>query len=233
MHYARKNLFTSRSWFFSPADTTKTGDSYFVFQKNNNQTVLGYDVTNPYAISKITINNQATEASFVGPAPNNRQQKILLVNASNIYSPAAPVKTTFRNLANNRSNFILVYHSRLRKPAAAYPDPVKAYAEYRASTNGGKYDTLSLEIRQVYDQFHYGEKSAQAIKHLVNYLSTQGKPAYLLLLGQALLADYENFGRSRTAPSPTASLRDMIPTGYPASDIFLTADWEKIFIFRK
>ena len=233
VHYARKNLFTNANLTFIPTDTTKSSSSYFVFQKNSNQTLLSYEITDPYTVAKMAVDNQATTAAFVSPAPNTQQQKFYIVNTANIYRPVAPVRTTFRNLNNNQADFVILYHRRLRKPSVAYPNPVKAYAEYRASQNGGQHDTLSLEIQQVYDQFHYGEKSALAVKHLVNYLLARGKPEYLLLLGQALLADYENFGRSRTAPSPVAIQRDMIPTGYPASDIFMTSDWEKEDYFPK
>ncbi|QNF34866.1 hypothetical protein HUW51_19850 [Adhaeribacter swui] len=233
VQYAHKNLFSDQRLTLLPPDSVKATSSYVVFQKSTTQNLNAYEITNPYSTRKIVVNNQANQAGFVSPEPNNRQQKYFLLADNNFLIPTPAKKIIFRNLANSRANYIILYHRRLRKPAATYPDPVKAYADYRASTPGGKHDTLSLEIQQIYDQFHYGEKSAMAVRQLVQYLSNQGKPEYMLLLGQALLADYENFGRSRTAPSPAAIQRDMVPTGYPASDIFLTSDWDKDVYFPK
>ncbi|QMU27920.1 putative type IX secretion system sortase PorU2 [Adhaeribacter radiodurans] len=225
--YARKNIFLAPGITISPSDTLKSTPSYYVLQKSNNQTLLGFNVTDPYSITKINVINTATEATFVSPSSNNQQQKILLVNAGTIYRPAPPQRIIFRSLASNSADFILLYHKRLAKPTAAYSNPVKAYNDYRASEGGGKHDTLSLEIEQVYDQFHYGEKSTLAIRHLMQYLLVQGKPQYLLLLGYSLLPDYDNYGRSRTFPTPASRQRDMIPTVAPVSDIFFTADWDK------
>ncbi len=42
------------------------------------------------------------------------------------------------------------------KPALGYGDPVQSYAAYRASTAGGGYDTLTVPIDQLYNQFNYG-----------------------------------------------------------------------------
>ncbi|PSR53302.1 hypothetical protein AHMF7605_07040 [Adhaeribacter arboris] len=233
VHYSRKNSFPALSLTISPRDTVKTTPSYFVLSKSNTQTLLGYDISNPYAITKINVINNATEAALVSPAPNGKSQKILVINSAAIYTPAPPSRINFRHLVGNSSGFILLFHKRLAKPTGAYSNPVKAYAEYRASEAGGKHDTLSLEIEQVYDQFHYGEKSALAIRHLMQYLLVQGKPQYLLLLGYSLLPDYDNFGRSRTFPTPASRQRDMIPTVAPASDIFFTSDWDKDEYFPK
>ncbi|MEJ7665631.1 MAG: hypothetical protein WKG07_41985 [Hymenobacter sp.] len=45
------------------------------------------------------------------------------------------------------------------------PHAARAYASYRASAAGGGYDTLLVTAPQLYDQFHYGERSLLALRH--------------------------------------------------------------------
>ena len=225
--YSRKNEYTLKNLVVSPVDTLKNIPSLFNIKKTSAQTLLALDITDPYTIKKLAVNNQAALATVVAPAPNGQKQTILFADQSYIIAPVAPIRTTFRNLAGTNSKYLFIYHKRLAVPAANGINPVKAYADYRASAVGGQYDTLSLEIGKIYDQFHYGEKSANAVRHLIHYLRTVGQPAYVLLLGKALLMDYGSFGRTRSMPTPASIQRDMVPTGFPASDIFFTSDWEK------
>lgn len=231
--YSRKNEYTSKNIIVSPDDTLKNIPSLFNIKKNSAQTLLALEITDPYTTKKLAVNNQDVLTTVIAPAPNGHKQTILFTDQSYIIAPAAPIRTTFRNLAGTNSKYLFIYHKRLAASAANGINPIKAYADYRASAAGGQYDTLSLEIGKIYDQFHYGEKSANAVRHLIHYLRTVGQPAYVLLLGKALLMDYGNFGRTRSMPTPASIQRDMVPTGFPASDIFLLLIGKKIVIFRR
>ncbi len=70
----------------------------------------------------------------------------------------------------------MITHPLLRKPTGNYADPVKVYASYRASASGGGYDTLLLNIQDVYNQFNYGETSPLAVYHLMKYLTAVKVP---------------------------------------------------------
>jgi hypothetical protein len=105
------------------------------------------------------------------------------------------------------------------KPAAPYSNAVKAYAAYRASEEGGAYDTLLVDMDLLYNQFNYGETSPLAIYNFMRYLVEQGNPKFLFLIGKGLDVAY---GYHR---NPTGFLlQDLVPTaGMPGSDIYFTA----------
>lgn len=91
----------------------------------------------------------------------------------------------------------------------------KAYArDFRSQSVGGSYNTLVMDIRNIYDQFNYGEPSAVAIKRFVDYMIQAGiRPKHnLLLLGISI-------------SYPVFMIKEMpgeVPTfGDPGSDILL------------
>ena len=102
------------------------------------------------------------------------------------------------------------------KPAGATADPVRAYAAYRASSAGGRYDTLVSTVFQLYDQFNYGEQSPLALRRFLTYMLQKGKPQQVFLIGQA--RDTQGFRFD-----PNRNNIDMVPNGgWPGSDIVLT-----------
>ena len=108
----------------------------------------------------------------------------------------------------------------LRKPALGYSDPIRAYAEYRASAQGGGYDTLVVNIQQLYDQFSYGETTSLAIYKFLEFLTNTSTPKYLLLIGKGLDVWYK-YHRN---PAGFPVFKDLIPPpGYPASDMAYSA----------
>ena len=112
-------------------------------------------------------------------------------------------------------------------PAAGAPNAARAYANYRASTAGGSYDTLMVTTQQLYDQFNYGEKSWLALRHFSRWLaaaSPVGSNRYLLLLGKGIVPS-EPVNGFHLARGGEGGL-DLVPTSSRAvSDNSLTADY--------
>jgi nucleoside-diphosphate-sugar epimerase len=105
-------------------------------------------------------------------------------------------------------------------PALGYSDPVKGYADYRASAEGGSYDTLVVNVQQLFDQFNYGESSPLAIYQFMKFLSNVKAPRYLLLIGRGL-DPYHTYYRT---PSAFTTYKDLVPSaGYPGADMAFTA----------
>ena len=128
-------------------------------------------------------------------------------------------RVSFRQIDPSASDYIVITHSSLRRPAEGYLDPVKAFAEYRSLPEGGGFDTLVVNIDQLYDQFNYGECSPRAIFQFMKYMATGRLPEYLFLIGKGLDV---NYGYHRN-PSAFTSYKDLVPTaGYPASDMAFT-----------
>lgn len=92
-------------------------------------------------------------------------------------------------------------------------EAAKQYAAYRASAQGGGYKPLVVTIKDLYNQFNYGEPSPLAIRRFVDYmLSDSNKDKYLYLIGKSITYN-ERMVRE---------LPDEVPTiGFPASDVLL------------
>lgn len=152
-----------------------------------------------------------TWTSVVRGAGTARQ----LVMASAVLPILGMQRVAFRNINPARANFLIVTHPSLRAATPASPDAVTDYAAYRASTAGGSYDTLSVTINQLFNQFSYGERSAVAIRRFTDYMARNGSPKALLLVGQS--RDPQGIRKN-----PLAGSLDMVPSGgWPGSDLAL------------
>lgn len=129
-------------------------------------------------------------------------------------------KVSFRPILPQQANYLVVSHAALRKPAGGFSDPVAAYAGFRASAAGGGYDTLTVNVDLLYNQFNYGEISPVAIYEFMKFM-VAGQPKYLFLVGKGREV-YEGFYRKTTVP--TGELRCLVPpAGTPVADMAFTA----------
>ncbi|MDH5399694.1 MAG: C25 family cysteine peptidase, partial [Cyclobacteriaceae bacterium] len=127
-------------------------------------------------------------------------------------------KVNMRLLDPLTADYLIITHKNLMQPTGSYTDPVRAYAAYRASAVGGTYDTLVVDIDQLYNQFSYGEITPLAIFRFVEYMQ-QGNPRYMFLIGKGLDVRH-NYHRNPAA----FTYHDLVPTaGYPGSDNAFTA----------
>lgn len=144
-----------------------------------------------------------------------------LLWASNVTLTTTLKKVSFRPINPASHNFLIVSHRALMKSAGAYSDPVKAYSIYRASVAGGSYDTLTVPIDLLYNQFNYGETSPRAIYQFVKFMA-QANPKYLFLIGKG--RDIDTYSPYQRKPLASGELIDLVPSsGYPASDMLFSA----------
>ena len=212
-----------------PQNTTLAGASEKYFLLPENPSDLSYiqlknplpgtrifDVTNPSAV--LQIQGAFTPSLDAVIPPSVVRRKIYCT--AETHSPGAIRRMSFRQIIPGLQNYIVITHPSLRKPALGYLDPVKAYAEYRAQPVGGGFDTLVVNIDQLYDQFNYGEQSPRAIFQFMKFLASVREPDYLFLIGKGLDVNYA----FRRNPSAFAMYKDLVPSaGYPASDMAFTA----------
>lgn len=87
------------------------------------------------------------------------------------------------------------------------------YAAYRKSTQGGGYKTLVLDVKDIYNQFNYGEASPVAIRRYLDYmLSSESHDKYLFLIGRSITRQ-ERVEKNLPGQVPAI--------GYPGSDYLL------------
>ncbi len=114
-------------------------------------------------------------------------------------------RVNFRNIDPAKANYLIVTHRNLANAA-------KQFGGYRASIAGGKYDTLTVQMDLLVDQFNYGEFSPLAVRRFVQFMVEKGNPKFLFIIGRTQQIDFNrNAGNIRNL--------DMVPTfGWPGSD---------------
>ena len=191
-------------------------------------TVRGYDVHDPWNVQRIAPAAAQTLGPlgrrFVFPSATAAQsRRLLLADPAAAQVPAAPRRLVFRAL-NARATFAIVTHPQVYGASKA----PRLYAGYRASAAGGGYDTLVVTAPQLYDQFHYGERSWLALRHFGLWLAN-GNPAnpnrYLLLLGKGIVPSEYSYQGRRFRDAGEMGF-DLVPTSSRSvSDNMITADF--------
>ena len=227
-------------------DSTLTGPAYYQLDSIP-ATVRGYDVTDPYNIQRVegTAGPTAAQRRFVFAQANGQTRNLLLADASRALVPGRARQVFFRSISPAAHNFLIVTSRVLMKAAGSGPaattNAVRAYADYRASVLGGKWDTLVVTSEQLYDQFHYGERSALAVRQFAQWmLAGSSRPQSLLLLGKGIgvgeatgcgsviggAAYYRQYPRLYGDCSGSNSVLNLVPASTRGiSDIFFTANW--------
>jgi hypothetical protein len=201
---------TDKIFFLSRSDA---GESYLRLVNTRVGQRL-FDITNPNQPAHVGTASTTTLTATVETSSDRR----LIVSSAPMTPSIKPV--AFRQLFPSQKDYIIISNPLLRKPALGYADPVVAYASYRASEEGGGYDTLVVNVQQLFDQFNYGESSPLAIFHFMKFLTSVKVPKYLLLLGKGLDVNYQYY----RSPASFPKYKDFVPSaGYPGGDMVFTA----------
>jgi hypothetical protein len=116
--------------------------------------------------------------------------------------------TDFQKMTPASANYIIITNDLLFEDA-------KKYAAYRSSNLGGGYKTFVVNIKDLYNQFNYGETSPLAIRRFVEFMISDGnKDKYLFLFGKSITFV------ERMQPELAG---DIPAIGYPGSDVLLIA----------
>ncbi|MFZ1808592.1 MAG: C25 family cysteine peptidase [Cyclobacteriaceae bacterium] len=176
-----------------------------------------WDITDPNTIQIIGTNPTGPNTSAV--VPNTVVSRKLYVK-NNFLTPVIK-RTSLRQIFPSAHNYIIISNKALMKPALGYADAVKEYGGYRASAEGGGYDTLVVSMDQLYNQFNYGESSTSAIYEFMKFMVEGGDPKYLFLIGKGLNVSQGYFRKTVFGPN---DLKDLVPSaGMPGSDMAFTA----------
>lgn len=201
-------LATSRAFALN-ATANASGKSYIELANAPAGTRI-WDVTDPSSVVQIITR---TSGGLLTAIVENTTSPRKLYATSVVLTPdIANIRTVTFQEINTQADFIIVSHKILM-------DAVAAYASYRSGSEGGGYNTLTLTIDQVYDQFNYGETSPLAIRELMRYMVGEGDPRYLFLIGKG--RDVSS-GIHRRIPAANEA-PDLVPTGgHPSSDMVFT-----------
>lgn len=217
VRFAQNFNFASATSKYMELIPNMDGKSY-IEMDNAPATTRVWDITD---INNIIQVGTRTNAGVLSAIISNTSSPRKLYAASTFMVPDVsqikPVK--FRDLQTS-AQFIIITHRSLMKPALTYSDPIRAFAEYRASDIGGGYDTLTVTVDQLYDQFNYGETSPTAIYEFMRYMVGEGDPQYLFLVGKG--RDVSSAAHRRLLSANES--KDLVPpAGNPGSDMMFTA----------
>ncbi|SDE74099.1 Peptidase family C25 [Dyadobacter soli] len=152
----------------------------------------------------VLINGNA--ASLFVPRHSGKRQTLLATNETTAVEPARISTVAFKEFPSRDVNYIIITNAALMTGA-------NAFAGYRASASGGAFKPLIADIRDIYNQFNYGEPSPAAIKKFMAYMLADGrKDKYLFLIGISITHN-ERMKRELPGEIPTI--------GYPGSDALL------------
>jgi hypothetical protein len=246
---AQQNVwFSNRQQVFFQNDSLLTGPATYEID-NIPTTVSGFDIHDPWNVQRIVAADAATLGStgrrYVFPSATGQQtRRLLLADEARTLTPPPARRINFRSIDPARPNFVIITHPKLMQAAGGVPNVARAYANYRASAAGGAYDTLMVTAPQLYDQFHYGERSVIALRHFALWLAAKSPAAqtkYLLLLGKGISpgssvtattdADYSfgiggGFDASQSTRRRGENGLDLVPISTrSSSDLFLSSDW--------
>lgn len=198
-----------------------SGSSFIQFL-NTNSTARLYRIDNFNEPVLLRTNRVGSEINTV--IQNTLNGAELFLQNQNFLTPTIE-KTSFRNFDNLNPDYVILSHPELSKASGDYSDPVKAYAAYRNSEEGGGYDTLVVDINRLYNQFNYGEISPLAVYRFTQYLVENTKAEMVFIIGKGLNW-YHNYHRRNEIPSNLYN--EYVPTaGAPGSDFLFGFDLEE------
>lgn len=150
---------------------------------------------------------QGTDANRLFTRPNANPVKLLATNEIINVAANRITDTQFTEINKADYDYLIVSNDVLLGAA-------QAFAQYRKTESPGKkYKTGVFKIRDIYNQFNYGEPSPIAIRHFVDYIISDGnKDRFLLLMGKSVTRN----------DRITKELPDEVPTfAFPGSDVLL------------
>lgn len=124
-------------------------------------------------------------------------------------------EVVFRDYQEENAEYLMLTHSRLSEGTGSQ---VKAYVDYRSSSEGGGFRTIAVDVEELYDQFGYGiAQHSQALRNFGFYVKRNWDDLqYILLLGHGV-----DYAYVRDDPRRNENL---VPTmGNPGSDHLLFA----------
>jgi hypothetical protein len=234
LHYVRLVVPQANVWYSNrnrilfENDSTLAGPATYEIA-NVPASVAGFDLEDLYNVQRVagTAGASAGLTRFVFPgATASATHSLLLADEATAVVPANAKEVKFRTINPATATFIIVTHPQLMRPATGTSNAAQSYAAYRASAAGGRYDTLMVTTQQLYDQFHYGERSWLALRHFARWMAAAnaGRDRYLMLLGKGIVPS-EPVGGAYFARNGEFGL-DLVPTSSRAvSDNLLTADY--------
>lgn len=146
-----------------------------------NSDLVAYDITDPANLSKLNISATLNSGTFTGAFSDqvNSAREYFVLATSQFSTPLSVVQDTPSTLTDvsNGADYIIITYG-----ATAWKNRIAPLAAQRATMGR----VMVIDVEDIYDEFYYGMKSAQAIRNFLEYAYANWqspKPSYVLLVG--------------------------------------------------
>ena len=213
--YPRTFNFSNVDWVRFELDSS-WNKQYLEIQNFNygtNPPIL-YDLTN-----NIRINTQIVNNKIAVSIPASTTSRNLILVADNAFKSSIVESLNFTNFNPSQGgDYIMLTHSKLFDDGSGF-NHIQDYANYRASSIGGSYTPIIVDIDQVYEQFGYGiDRHEQSIRNFVQWAVKHWNSEYLFIIGKGVY-----YGKYRNGNADFEDY-ELVPSfGYPTSDNLLAA----------
>ncbi len=207
-------------------DSTLTTTRQYLLFDTAPAAAMGYDVTNAASPVRITGVNTGAQWGVVVPTAATGARQVFVADDANPQVPPRGQGVMMRPLAPVGNAFLLVTGRELMTDSTG-AHPIRDYAAYRASALGGRYDTVVMAMDQLYDMFHYGDASPNAIRRFASFMNSGPTPArYLFLVGKGYQPQPRDGAAGTLVQNRSLYDKGFVPAfGFPASDVMFTADF--------
>lgn len=200
-------------------------DKYLEIENFNTegQAPILYDISNQLRLETLVENGQVKV--LLPPSMTDRQ--IILLNPTTaIQTIDALEQTVFVDYTANDyqdTDYILLSHKAFFDDGQGH-NLVQEYANYRASVQGGAYETAVIDIEQLYDQFGYGIYAhAISVRNFAHYIKKNWEVArYFFIIGKG--REYRDL-RTTSQFEQAHNKTFFVPTfGWPGADNLMLSD---------
>lgn len=149
---------------------------------NSGSQPILYDLTNNFRL-EATVDGDLVKIAL--PA-SSEERTLVLVNAETGITEFANVQEiNFTNYLETEGEFIIFSNPALFDDGNGN-NWVQNYADYRASEDGGNFETIIIDVEQLYEQFAYGvNRHSLAIRNFANFIEKNwSNPSYAFIIGK-------------------------------------------------
>ena len=171
---------------------------------------------------RIEVKKDAADGKYKVKLPSSAQDReILIYNPTSVVQTNHLIRRKFTNPLSQPANYFIITNKVLDTEENGV-NPVRAYASYRSSNEGGSYKVETLHIDEIEDAFAWGVLNHSiGIRQFIQFISANlQETPYVLLIGRGTGYPFANY--LKEAPE---SKWLFIPTfGQPGSDVLLASD---------
>lgn len=154
--------------------------------------------------------------------PSDSSRELLIFNLeSSPVEAKVDTEVSFEDYSQLDEEYIIISNSALFEEYNG-ENQVAAYADYRGSDQGGQYNTLIVDVQQIFDQFGYGlHRHSQSLNNFINYINALWtEPKMIFIIGKG--RDYIETRTHEQLADP-ANLFYVPTYGFHGADVLMAA----------